>query len=113
MDNVEFIGGPNSSIILTDILDELNRQDRKFGPQRNLPISDWSRILGEEVGEVFKAINDLIYTSRKETFADNSKTPEGWEAALDKELTQVMAVCFQMRLARMRNAHYIIGEVKG
>lgn len=42
-----------------DVAEERQRQDRIWGPQ-NHPIEKWLAILGEEVGEAFKAANDQI-----------------------------------------------------
>jgi len=61
-----------------DILEETERQDAKWGSQRDLSRVDWMPILTEEVGEVAKSIND------NETIDD-----------LRNELVQVAAVCLQ------------------
>lgn len=44
--------------VLTDIRIERLRQDAKWGSQRKLPHDTWYRILGEEFGEVAKALNE-------------------------------------------------------
>ncbi len=42
--------------VLVDIIEERNRQDKKWGAERDLDPLLWNAILGEEVGEVSKAI---------------------------------------------------------
>ena len=44
--------------MLDAVFAERKRQDEKWGSQRHLPNDTWNRILGEEVGEVCKALND-------------------------------------------------------
>ena len=67
-----------------DIDDELDRQDKMWGADRHMPDGTWSRVLGEEVGEVDRA-------SLEREFPDGSKTPI--QALLDQraELVQVAA----------------------
>lgn len=84
-----------------DIDDERDRQDEKWGADRRLHDGIWSRILGEEAGEVDRA-------SLEREFPDGSKTPI--EALLDQraELVQVAATAiawiegFQARPDRSR-----------
>lgn len=44
------------NLVLLDIVKERKRQDAKWGSQRHLDPLLWNAILGEEVGEVSKAI---------------------------------------------------------
>lgn len=44
--------------ILKLIVLERNKQDQKWGANRTLPSDTWFRVLGEEVGEVARAINE-------------------------------------------------------
>lgn len=71
---------------INKVLEEMNRQDKKFGADRNLPPGDWISILTEEVGEVAKEWNDagLDLTVLK-PFSKNYET----------ELVQVAAVALQ------------------
>lgn len=65
----------NLDEVLDLIAQERKFQDNKWGSQRHLHNDVWNRILGEEVGEVAKALNEQ----------------ESIEA-LKKELVQVAAV---------------------
>jgi len=60
------------------ISEEMNRQDKKWGPQQNLTEERWHLFISEEVGEVAKAIND--------------KEPK---RNLVMELIQTAALCIQ------------------
>jgi NTP pyrophosphatase (non-canonical NTP hydrolase) len=42
--------------VLQEVLAEMARQDAKWGDQRQLPSLKWIAILGEEYGEVCKAV---------------------------------------------------------
>lgn len=44
--------------VLQEVAAERERQDAKWGAQRTLPADTWIRILGEEYGEVCKAVNE-------------------------------------------------------
>jgi NTP pyrophosphatase (non-canonical NTP hydrolase) len=44
------------NLVLLDIIKERKSQDEKWGSQRDLDPLLWNAILGEEVGEVSKAI---------------------------------------------------------
>lgn len=68
--------------IFSDICDERERQDRKWGEQNHAP-ADWCMILGEEVGEINKAALESKF---------EGKTLEEYR----KELIQTAAVCFSM-----------------
>lgn len=72
-----FLINPTSlqTAVLQRVRAERMKQDSKFGDQRQLPPLKWNSILGEEVGEAAKALND-------------HEDPD----ALIAELTQVAAV---------------------
>jgi NTP pyrophosphatase (non-canonical NTP hydrolase) len=44
------------NLVMLDIINERKSQDEKWGSQRDLDPLLWNAILGEEVGEVSKAI---------------------------------------------------------
>ena len=50
----------NQKLIIQDILDERGRQDKKWGEQNHIPLV-WLAILGEEAGEVSKAIIENLF----------------------------------------------------
>lgn len=54
---------PLHAHILIDVLNERNRQDNKFGPQRHQHPFLWNTILTEEVGEVAKASLEAEYSN--------------------------------------------------
>ena len=62
-------------VILTWLTDERKRQDDKWGAQRHLDDNLWTTILGEEYGEICRAILE-----------------KDWEN-LKEELVQTAAVC--------------------
>lgn len=70
--------------ILDKIQAECNKQDAKWGADRNLHPLEWACILGEEVGEVQKELNDAWFNIDKINL-DNYET----------ELIQVAAVACQ------------------
>lgn len=47
-----------TAVAVAAIHAERERQDMKWGSQRHLHDDVWNRILGEEVGEVAKALNE-------------------------------------------------------
>jgi NTP pyrophosphatase (non-canonical NTP hydrolase) len=65
--------------VLWEVAAERERQDQKWGPGRIRPIETWNLVLGEEVGEVAKALLEN----------------EG-PAAVRKELIQVAAVAVEI-----------------
>ena len=71
--------------IIENVLDEIERQDEKWGDQAGHPILLWNAILGEEAGEVAKA-------SLENEFKPNFNE-------LDAELIQVAAVAIQFARA--------------
>jgi len=53
--------------ILQDINKERARQDTKWGfPQKN-NLAEWGIILGEEVGEVMQAMNEVSFRNEDQT----------------------------------------------
>lgn len=68
--------------IFNDIIKEVQRQDNKWGQDRNQTPSTWLSILVEEVGEVAKELND---TNPTEIIAPNYR----------KELIEVATVAVQ------------------
>lgn len=75
MPDVTITGETTLLNTLLDVADERERQDQKWGSQRHLQAGTWFLILGEEVGEVARALLDK----------------EG-DARLKAELIQVAAV---------------------
>lgn len=64
---------------------ECDKQDAKWGADRNLHPLEWVSILSEEVGEVSKEINDAGFRTEKIALGN-----------YEKELIQVAAVACQM-----------------
>lgn len=67
--------------IIEDVKREMDRQIAKWGVQMHKPVV-WNLILGEEVGEVAKAVLEADFQGRLYTTYDNYR----------KELVQVAAV---------------------
>lgn len=67
--------------VYKDIENEVDRQLQLWGIQDHT-ISRWSSILTEEVGEVAKEINELVFLGKNRSIS-----------LLRKELIQVSAVC--------------------
>jgi len=65
--------------ILQDIKTERARQDDKWGFPQNNTLPEWGIILGEEVGEVMQAMNEVRFRNEN-------------QAHLLEELIQVAAV---------------------
>ncbi|MBN3143901.1 MazG-like family protein [Pectobacterium brasiliense] len=72
-----------STNALTDVVAEMDRQDIKWGPDRNLSPFIWASILGEEVGEFNQAILHDYYGGE---FAGTGRD----------ELVQIAAVALQI-----------------
>lgn len=70
---------------------ERDRQDAKWGEQRDLPRLLWLAILGEEFGEVCKASLECVATFGDTGFRDREQIVYG-EKELLEELIQVAAV---------------------
>lgn len=64
--------------VLDEISAERDRQDEKWGPQHH-DLAFWMSILGEEVGEAFKALNDdLLFPIAKEDERIGTAKPIKW-----------------------------------
>lgn len=70
--------------IISDILKERDRQDEKWGEQ-NHPAFVWLSIIGEEYGEMCKAVNEFGF------YADHQKEQEIYQEAI-----HTMASCMAM-----------------
>ena len=70
--------------IISDVLDERKRQDTKWGEQNHSP-DKWGNIIGEEYGEVCKAINEFGFNPTPQTEQD-----------IYTEAIQTMASCMAM-----------------
>lgn len=84
------MGNPNITKIgnvLSEVLDERLRQDRKWGEQNHSPMH-WMPILMEEVGESAKAALETHFEYNVDTAKDYSE--------YRKELIQVAAVAVAM-----------------
>lgn len=73
---------PEHSAILNDVLNERQRQNEKFGADRNQHPFLWNTILGEEVGEVAKGSLDIYFGDNPAAAMENYR----------KELIEVAAV---------------------
>lgn len=84
--------------IFGEIMEERQRQDRKFGSNRSHTPAEWLMILGEEVGEVNKAALEAHFGYPLS--ADREGTPkervELHFKEYRKELIQVAAVAVAM-----------------
>jgi NTP pyrophosphatase (non-canonical NTP hydrolase) len=78
--------------VLDLIRDERERQDRKWGADRNLHILEWLAILAEEFGEISEQVVEL-------------HAGAGDLEALKKELVQTAAVAVSWLEARERSAN--------
>lgn len=70
--------------IISDVIAERKRQDEKWGEQNHNAFV-WSSIIGEEYGEMCKAINEFGFDPTPET-----------EQEIYKEAIQTMASCMAM-----------------
>lgn len=79
--------------IIKEVLDERERQDKKWGEQ-NHPAPVWGMIIGEEFGEMCKAINEFGFYPVRET-----------EDQIYTEAIHTMASCMAMLecMERLRN----------
>lgn len=73
---------------ISRVVDEMHRQDAKFGPSRDLNGLEWLAILGEEFGEVSKDVVDSHW-------AGSSARRAAKHCDAVKELIQVAAVAVQ------------------
>lgn len=78
--------------IINDVLSERKRQDEKWGEQNHFP-ERWGNIIGEEYGEMCKAINEFSFHPTLENEQD-----------IYTEAIQTMASCMAMLecMERMR-----------
>ncbi len=81
--------------IISDVLKERIRQDKKWGKQNHLSVV-WLSIIGEEYGEMCKAVNELGLC------ADYKKEQEIYQEAI-----HTMASCMAMLecMERKRDEH--------
>lgn len=70
--------------IIEKVLDERKRQDEKWGVQDNTA-PEWATIIGEEYGEMCKAINEFGFNPTRKT-----------EDEIYTEAIQTMASCMAM-----------------
>lgn len=77
--------------IISDVISERERQDEKWGEQNHNAFV-WSSIIGEEYGEMCKAINEFGFNPTPET-----------EQEIYKEAIQTMASCMAMLECLERN----------
>ncbi len=79
--------------VIADVLKERDRQDKKWGEQ-NHNAYKWSAIIGEEYGEMCKAINEFGFNPTEKN-----------EHEIYMETIQTMACCMAMLecMDRLRN----------
>lgn len=77
----------NFTDIVREIRMERDRQDAKFGAQRSLDPPTWSAILGEEVGEVCKAVLDLNHPEIRMELIQVAAVAFNWLESMDREPT--------------------------
>ena len=83
--------------VIESIKQERQSQVQKWGVQNHSPL-EWLSILGEEFGEVSKAICEAHFHDR---FYPNGET---WDD-VKRELVQVAAVCVAMIESMERNGY--------
>ena len=81
--------------VLSEVQEERRRQDEKWGEQDHTP-PEWLSILGEEFGEVCKAVCEAHFSGYEST---------GNWAEYRKELIQLAAVAVAMVECLGRNSH--------
>lgn len=86
--------------ILEQIEEERKKQDAKWGEQNHKPI-EWNSILGEEIGEVSKAVVESNFM--KVHNKDDMDVYEAWLINYREELIQSAAVCVAMIESLERN----------
>lgn len=77
--------------IISDVLEERERQNTKWGEQNHF-VDKWGNIIGEEYGEVCKAINEFGFNPTPQTEQD-----------IYTEAIQTMASCMAMLECMERN----------
>ena len=82
-------------VVFIDVISERNRQDEKFGPDRNLKPLQWLSILMEEVGEFAQECNkqENMHESLEEA-ANAPNNPLPFSLEMRKEIIQITAVGF-------------------
>ena len=76
--------GKSKTRIIDKVIAERNRQDEKWGEQNHFP-ERWATIIGEEYGEMCKAINEFGFDHTPET-----------EQEIFNEAIQTIASCMAM-----------------
>ena len=89
----------NTSEVLQNVLDERHRQDKKWGEQ-NHTISVYGHIVGEEFGEVSKAIVEILMDEVMYSTMNHELRVE-----LRKELIQAAATAVAMVECMDRNRY--------
>ena len=78
--------------VIEDVLEERNRQDEKWGADRDLNPGLWGLILSEEVGEVANAFlemdGDIITTEAYDELIQVAATAVAWAEAEQRRLTK-------------------------
>ena len=77
--------------IIFDIEAEVRRQDKQWGANRHKPMQEWIVIIGEEYGEMSRAILENKWAPSKELY---------------EETVQVAALALQM----LKDIRYQVGE---
>lgn len=75
-------------LVVTDVVEERERQDAKWGQQNHDP-QFWMAILGEEFGELCLAVNETVFNNGPEERA------KGGYTNMRQEAIQVAAVAVQ------------------
>lgn len=81
--------------VFNEILLERVRQNDKFGPQKHCP-KTWLMILGEEIGEVNKAVLEVSSYSDGRLVSINAEMLKAGKGCYREELIQSAAVIFSM-----------------
>lgn len=84
-----FPNSENTTFALSEVLDERQRQNEKWGEQNHSPL-EWIAILTEEVGEVAKEAHEFHFGVRGTTEMIEEKLK-----MYRKEMAQVAAVAIQ------------------
>ncbi len=73
----------NRNYIISEIVDERERQDEKWGEQNHVPLK-WLAILGEEVGEANKAVLDGDVDNLREELVQIAATAVAFLQSLER-----------------------------
>lgn len=71
--------------VLKELHHERNNQDREYGNNRVLPHGDWSLLVGEELGEVAKAILEGNVTHARSELVQAGALIVAWVESIDNE----------------------------